>query len=303
LPAAAQRALALLPGALQQRRVFVAFVDRELCACAEVVPDERRFVWDVQSLSAGSPRLDAHDEVARELWEALLEYVIARAGAAHVRRVFAAAQEGGVACASLRASGFEAYTRLFITLGHLPSQPAPLPAGMRRQERGDVWSIHQLYHRVTPRAVQFAEARTSSTWELPRRRLAGRWPAPATEPRAYVLESGHGLHGYCQITRGHELTLVELMAEPGLQEAVEFALAALSDAGVGSNERVCVVTPAYSGERVRQLEAHGFELVDERLAMIRHTTAPARAKARVAPLPALEAAERAAAPAGIPSYS
>jgi hypothetical protein len=174
---------------------------------------------------------------------------------------------------------------------------------MRRQERGDVWSIHQLYHRITPRAVQFAEARTSSTWELPRRRLAGRWPAATTEPRAYVLETTQGLHAYCQIRRGHELTLVELMAEPGLPGVAEFALAALTDAGVGASERVCVVTPAYAGERVAQLEAHGFTLVDERLAMIRHTTAPARARVRVAPLPTLEVGERATAPAGIPSYS
>jgi hypothetical protein len=302
LPAVAQRALAFLPDALQHRRVFVAFVDGELCGCVDIVPDERRFVWDVQSLAAGSLHLDAHDDVARELWEALLEYVIARAGAAHVRRVFAAAHEHGVACASLRASGFEAYTRLYITLGQLPGQPVLQPIGMRRQERGDVWSIQQLYQRVTPRAVQFAEARTSSTWELPRRRLAGRWPA-ATEPRAYVLETAQGLHGYCQITRGHELTLVELLAETELPGAVDFALAALTDAGVGAHERVCVITPAYAGERVSQLEAHGFALVDERLAMIRHTTAPARARVRVAPVPALEVGERAAAPAGIPSYS
>jgi hypothetical protein len=303
LPVVAQRALAILPDTLRQRRVFVAFVDGELCACVEIVPDARRFVWEVQSLCAGSPHLDAHDDVACELWEALLEYVIARAGVAHIRRVFAAAHEHGVACASLRASGFEAYTRLFIMLGSLPSQPVLQPAGMRRQERGDVWSIHQLYHRITPRAVQFAEARTSSTWELPRRRMAGHWPAAATEPRAYVLETTVGLHAYCQITRGHELTLVELMAEPGLAGAVEFALAALTDAGVSASEHVCFITPAYAGERIAQLEAHGFTLADERLAMIRHTTAPARARARVAPAPALEVGERATAPAGIPSYS
>ena len=303
MPDVAQLALALLPDALRRRKVFVAFVNGELCASLDIAPDARRAVWDVRSLAAGSPHLQAHDDVARELWEALLEYSIARAGEARVRRVFAAAHADGVAHASLRAAGFEAYTRLTIVSGVAPPQPIAYPAGMRRQEPGDVWAIHQLYHRITPRAVQFAEARTSATWELPRRRVGARLPRVAAEPVAYVLESRQGLMGYCLVRRGHDKLLVELMAEPGISDTITFALAAMAETGAGARLPVCLVTPAYAGERVSQLEAHGFGVADERLAMIRHTTAPAWVRARVAALPVLEGAERAAAPAGVPSYS
>ncbi len=50
-----------------------------------------------------------------------------------------------------------------ILAGTRPGGPIALPEGMREQEDSDVWSIHQLYHHVTPRAVQFAEALTLCT--------------------------------------------------------------------------------------------------------------------------------------------
>jgi hypothetical protein len=303
LPDVAQRARALLPNAAGGRKVYVAFVDGELCASLDIEPDERRAVWIVRCFAAGSPRLQAYDDVARELWEALLEFAIARAGEARIRRVFAAAHEDSVAHASLRAAGFEAYTRLIIVAGDAPCERQPRPAGMRRQERSDVWAVHQLYHRITPRAVQFAEARTSSTWELPARRRGARLPFGANPPVSFVLESSQRLTGYCQVRRGHDRLLVELMTEPGLAEGVDFALAAIQEASGGTRMPACLVTPGYASERISQLAAHGFAVADERLAMIRHTTAPAWAHARVAPQPALEVVERAAAPAGIPSYS
>lgn len=299
----ARLARAALPVPTRRTKVFVAAVDGELCAYVAVAPDEHRFVWNVECLASGSPRLEATEAVSLELWEALLELVIARAGEAHVRRVFAAACEDSVAWLSLRAAGFEAYTRLTIMLGRAPGRELSRPRGMRRQERSDEWALHQLYHRVTPRAVQFAEARTSATWELRREVLLDKVVSRADEPAAFVLEAPQGVCAYCQVRRGAGLRHVELLIEPRVPDAVGFVEAALAEAGASPDERTCVVIPAYAAERVSQFLDAGYVVGGERLALIRHTTSAARVRMRLAPLPALDVAERAPAPAGIPSYS
>jgi hypothetical protein len=281
--------------------VFVAFVDDELCAFNVVEAQSRRYCWNVVALAAGSPRLDANDDVSGELWTALLEYAVRRAGEAHVKRLFASALEGSNAHRSLRMANFESFSRQFIVTGHLPGQPVGLPDGMRCQEPSDVWSIHQLYHRTTPRAVQFAEALTSSTWEPTCATLGRLLPFVRHPYTAFVLETRDGVEGYCRVQRGAGIAMLQLMMQPHMDDrAVEFAMACATESGVTQSERLCLVVPAYAQQRVTQFERAGFVVEAERLAMVRHTTAPAVVHAGLAPLPALEAVER--LPRGVPTY-
>ncbi|MEZ4520878.1 MAG: hypothetical protein R3A46_04390, partial [Thermomicrobiales bacterium] len=74
---------------LVSNNLLVATVDDELCGVVVFERDDENFRWNLCSLSAGSPRVDATDEVARELWVALLEEAIREAGRAGARRVFA----------------------------------------------------------------------------------------------------------------------------------------------------------------------------------------------------------------------
>lgn len=293
------RLLSALPDDLHRSRVFVAFVDGELCAAAELREAPQRYRWDLIELAAGSPRLDATDDVCEELWTALLEVAIRRAGEAAVKRVFASSVDDGPARAALRASGFEAYSPLILLRGTVPAPPVALPAGMRPQDASDVWSIHQLYHRATPRAVQFAEASTSAVWELPEPQPWHRLGIAKPAVSAYVLETTDGIEGYCRIDALASGAIATLLVADEIECAVpELVVAAAVQAGIRAGAPLALVLPGYRLEHVTAFERAGFVVAEERVALVRHTTAPALVQTRLAPLPA--DAER--VPRGVPSY-
>lgn len=299
-PDVAGQFLAMVPANLRQGRVIVALVDGELCAYMVFRPQTTRFRWDVLAVAAGSPRLDATDDVCIELWTALLEYAVRQAGESGAKRLFATSADDGAAFESLRAAGFERYAQFMILAGMRQSGPVGLPEGMREQEDSDVWSIHQLYHQVTPRAVQFAEALTSSVWELPQRNLLGRLTAMPPVSKAFVLDTGNGVQAYCaiQVRRGGAMARL-LIAHECRALAVPFVLAAAAQAGVDPHCRLRLLVPGYASELVSGFREAGFELEHERTAMVRHTTAPAMVHARLAPLPS-DMGER--VPRGVPTY-
>jgi hypothetical protein len=299
-PAIAGQLLATIPANLRQGRVFVALVDGELCAYMVYRPQASRFRWDVLTLAAGSPRLDANDDVCAELWSALLEYAVKQAGEAGAKRLFATTEGDGAALDSLLAAGFERYAQFMILSGTRPSGPIGLPEGMREQEESDVWSIHQLYHHLTPRAVQFAEALTSAVWELPQRNLMGRLSGMPPRSKMFVLDTTNGVQAYCaiQVRRGGAMARL-MISDQSRALAVPFVLAAAAEAGVDVNCRLRVLVPGYASELMAGFVDAGFTLEHERTAMVRHTTAPVVVHARLAPIP-VEAGER--IPRGVPTY-
>lgn len=300
LPDFAGQVLATIPANLRQGRVFVALVDGELCAYMVFRPQSSRYRWDLLAVAAGSPRLDATDDVCVELWSALVEYAIKQAGEAGAKRLFATSPDAGAAIESLRSTGFERYARFMILAGTRPGGPVGLPEGMRVQDDSDVWSIHQLYHHVTPTAVQFAEALTSTVWELPQRNLLARMSGLPPKSSAFVLDTRDGVQAYCAIHVRRGGAMARLMISPEYHAlAVPFVLAAASESGVDPNCRLRVLVPGYAGELVSGFMDSGFELEHERTALVRHTTAPAVVHARLGPIQ-LEAGER--VPRGVPTY-
>ncbi len=299
-PDMAGQILAMVPTNIRQGRVFVALVDGELCAYLVFRPQAPRFRWDVLAVAAGSPRLDATDDVCTELWTALLEFAVKQAGESGAKRLFATAGDEGAAYESLRATGFERYAQFMILTGTRPSGPVGLPDGMREQEDSDVWSIHQLYHHVTPKAVQFAEALTSSVWELPQRNLIDRFTAMPPKRRAFVLDTGGGVKAYCAIEVRRGGAMARLMISPDCRAfAVPLVFAAAAEAGVDTHCRLRILVPGYVSELVSGFQDAGFELEHERTAMVRHTTVPALVHVRPMPLPS-EVGER--VPHGVPTY-
>lgn len=294
---ARQVLVAVVPSRAREQ-AFVALIDDELCATLTMRPQEIGYRWDVATLAAGSPRLDAADEVVHELWTALLEYGIAASGMAGARRLFAAAIEDTVACRSLRSTGFEPYTRQTMLYAARIDSSATRPSGMRRQESSDVWSIHQLYHHVTPRPVQFAEARTSAAWEAPKRSPLA-WLAPdLRQVEQFVLETIDGIVAYCRVTACHHRARLDVLADLSVRDDIgDFIAAAVADAGVGDCT-LEIVVPEYSTDLIWPLERVGFEPVAERVAQVRHTTAPAVVHGRFAVAPV----EGERVPKGVPSY-
>lgn len=293
--------MAALPVQIQDERGYVATVDGELCAYLVVERQPRLYQWELVSIAAGSPRLDATEDVCFELWSALIELAVQQAGQAGTKRLFASAEPGSPAYRSLRSTGFEPYETNMVLTGHLPSRrPVEPPQGMRSQLDSDVWSVHQLYHQVTPRAVQFAEALTSSEWDLHARSWWRRLASPNPPMASYVLDNTDGIGGYCRVEKRYGRAMLSFMCVPHFAECVDtFLLSAAREAGVGASDVVQIAVPGYAMEHVARLESAGFRVSWERTGLVKHTTAPVVVRPQLMPVSAVDERERAMR--GVPS--
>lgn len=283
-----------LPLGRRQRRIFLAASDGEVCALSEARPEPRDFRWVVTFLAAAeaAPESPCHDWV--EHWTALLLATVRAAGASGAKRLHACSPAEGPVFEAMRRAGFTAYAYQvpLAAQGLRPEGTSDLY--VREQEPSDAWSVHQLYHLVTPHPVQYAEAFTSNHWDVGRR-VDGRI-------RGFLAERGHDVVAYCRITSRGNQHAVDLLALPGeaglLRELVPTALARL---GVGSKDEIWIGVPEYHSEYVSHLEALGFEAGDRQARMVRYTAVPVKAPA-TAPLGLVpEMGERLSA--RLPSYS
>lgn len=260
-----------LPGKVGETEGVVALVDDELCGYAILERDDERFQWKVIALAAGSPRLDANDAVSTELWTAVLEYAVKEAGRAGARRIFGNAAWNSAGGVAMEQAGFAPYMRFQVLRGQIAadrSWDAPL---CRLQHESDAWSIHQLYHRVTPRPVQYAEARTSDWWLDG---LASSIPGRSGKIVSVVVDELDGLAACCRIHARRRCPLVTVLCSPELSgQVVGLVARALESVDLLSSE-VEVVIPDYAQELVAGFLDAGLTIEDRRVALVRHTTTP-----------------------------
>lgn len=247
--------------------VIVAAVDNEICAFAVYEQGDERYRWNVSWLGAGSPRVDATDEVAAELWVALLEEGIRLAGRSGVRRLFAYCELDSIAYESLRIAGFAAYTEYDVLRGSFKRglrESIPI----REQHESDLWSIHQLYNRTTPRPVQFAEAYTSDAWAVD---ADTRIPFRNRRHLGFVLPTEDGIGAACHIDMAAECPIVTVLCDDHLTHAMPSVVAdALERSDLYSD--VDIVLPAYQIDRMKPFLNFGFSLRDRVVGTVRHTT-------------------------------
>jgi hypothetical protein len=248
----------------------VATVDGELCAYAFFERGDERFRWYVLQLGAGSPRLNATDEVSIELWSAVLEEGVALAGEAGARRIFAFVEPDTVAHEALRLAGYAGYSRYYILRG-VPAVTGDAPPGLREQHESDLWSVHQLYNRSTPRGVQFAEAFTSDAWstETDAKGLFNR-----ASSKGYVVPAEDGIGAACQIALSGGRPVVTFLCDETLCTSIAHIVAAAL-ARAQADREVDVIIPGYQHHLVHQFLECGFWIHRELIGMVRHTTAPA----------------------------
>lgn len=289
-------ASSLVPSRLGRPQMFVSTIEGEICGYLLAQRDDRRYRWNLVAAGAGSARLEATDAACIELWSALAEYVTTRAGQVGARRLFARVVEGGVAHASLCEATFVPYCRMLALAGRWRDPGLAVPSGFRAQHDSDTWSIHQLYHRATPRPVQFAEALTSDEWNVPRRRDHLPLIGDGYREQSYVLEAVDSVIAFARVRRRRGGAQVSLMVQPERDVPVDaFIAAALRSAGVGRRCEVIVAVPDYLRECVDPLERLGLAVQEERLLMFKHTTAAAIVHPKLVPLPSLRRRERRAA--------
>lgn len=212
-----------------------------------------------------------------DVWHALVDDIITRAGQARIERIFAAVgQRFDDVMEILRQLGFQAYAQQQLWM--LP-EPV-LEAGsalvaLRRQQRRDAWPIHQLYQRVTPRHVQQAELRRSSAWQLPRPRRRIGW-----RERGWVLGSDEALQTYIHVLTGPRAHVLRMLIDPAVRELspalLRYSLSQLSEA-----RTVFAVLRSYQSELGPALQELGFRLRGEQTLFVKHLTATARQPVRV----------------------
>ena len=295
------KAISVIPGLANKGKVFVATVDGELCAYLVARREPQSFKWELAEVAAGSPRLDATDSVCIELWSALVEYTVKQAGASGTKRLFASSEDGSPAHDSLRVNGFEAFEDRFILsrqLGDVHDNNAP--GLVRPQQNSDVWLVHQLYHHVTPRAVQFAEAFTSAEWDLPVGSWINRAMTGGNQLSSFVLESGDDVVGHCRIERKNGFALARLMMVPEFASKVGTFLETCAVAsGVARDDQLQVDVPGYFLEHLGVLEHSGFTVIWEKTGLVKHTTASVVVRPKLMPMTAADERERAVR--GVPS--
>lgn len=300
-PALAAQAVMSMPLIRRGTRMFVATIDGLVCAAVITRRRAPRYRHDVLSLAASDALLNGSDvDDCRSVWTALLELAIREAGESGAKRLFASAEEGGVAFDGLREASFEPYSRFrVLRLVASCSESTEVP-GLRPREESDVWSIHQLYHHVTPPGVQYAEALTSATWERPSTSRFDRVTHRRSAEPAFVVDTVDGVGAYCAVELHGDAAVVRLLVSDTLRHsASDIVMSAARRAGVRDGSLLRVVIPGYVSELGGQFERIGGTIETERVALIRHTTAHAFVRARaVAPL--TEVAER--APRRVPNY-
>lgn len=293
-----ERVSLVAPSKLRSTRAFAALIDDELCGYVVLQRRSDDYRWDVVEMAAGSPRLDATTSVSIELWIALLECAIKEAGAEGARRLFAATTTGSTAYEAFGRAGFSPYAHYYELRGRIVAPEAPPPGNVREQHDSDVWSIHQLYHRLTPQPVQYAEAMTSDEWlvgERPRIPIGAR-----NRPHATVVDTVDGISAYCRVEHTGKRPLVRVLCVP---EFVPYlvALVSMTLRGAGlANSEVDLVIPSYAQEYVAPFMDAGMWLERERDALVRHTTAPMVVHPVLKPV--TEVAEEKRSIRGVPSF-
>lgn len=281
-------------------RIFVASLDGRVVAAVSVRQQQHRYRWDIVSMAASDDTLDLAERDRNGIWVALLEFAIGQAGQAGAKRLFASADQQGPEYDGLCSASFEPYARFYVLRGTLPNVRDEPPEGFRRQDESDVWSIHHLYHHITPPVVQYAEALTSAAWE---------WRAPsgvasimsnAPRSHAYVIETTDGIAVRCVITRSARGVVARVLADERYRhEVYPIVIASAQGAGLHAGEDLRVIIPAYASDLMSRFTDHSFTVESERVALIRHTTAPAIIRSR-AVTPLAEIPER--VPSGVPTY-
>jgi transposase len=264
---------------------FVLARESEIQAFAQARPRRDSHVWDVIYLAYGRKDRIGSAEVRDAMWAALLDTVTRTAGRRRATRLFARAPENADAMIALRDAGYIAYGRemLYVAPYHKAAQQAGGQPALHRQQGGETWAIHQLYTLTTPKAMQFAEARTSIFWDVPRK---------SSDRAAYWIGEAHEVTAYARTLSGEHAYLIDVLFRPEAREEIPgFVRSVLATLSASEGDLVYVRTLAHQEDLGGMLEALGFSLLIRQSLLVKYTTISVREAAPAfAPIPVLRKA-------------
>jgi hypothetical protein len=283
-----------IPVSRRARRSFVAFLDGRPVGLVDLVADPSNHRWVLSRILTCHQLPDGEFSQWREdIWRELVLQAIRAAGAARAKRIHAVLEENSPVLHAVRSTGFTEYAQDTVLVMH--SLPEHGPAGIvRRQDPSDVWAVHQLYHQVTPRPVQYAEALTSNFWS--------RFVPGQPTARSYVVEDGLEIVGHCRVTSGCEGPILHAMVHPdSLQTLTPLIRDVVHDLRPQGKHVIAVVVPDYLQEYIDPLESLGFEWSGRQTRLVKYTVVSRQAQVRAVEELAREVPERVAA--GTPTLS
>jgi hypothetical protein len=257
----------------------------EVRAFAQARPRRDSHTWDVVYLAYGRKDRIGSAEARDAMWSALLDAITRTAGRRRATRLFARVPDNADAMIALRDAGYMTYGKemLYVAPYHKAARSAGEQMTLRRQQGGETWAIHQLYTLTTPKAMQFAEARTSSYWDVPRR---------GTNRAAYWIGEAHEVTAYARTLSGEHSHLVDVLFRPEERERVpEFLQSVIAALQAGEGDLVYVRTLGHQEDLGGMLDALGFSALIRQSLLVKYTTISVReAVPAFAPLPSLRKA-------------
>jgi len=229
-------------------------------AYAQVIAEPGRDHWFIARLVVSRA----------EEGQRLLDRLAREAGLRGVIRLHTLIPEHPDLIAWWQRAGFTPFRRIHLLAGQreqlaLPSQSLTI----RHQQALDAWEVQRLYERVTPRPVQFAEARTRAAWHVGQR--AG-WRI-----RGYLLTADGETRAYCRVRSRAGWHIVELVAEDqAASEALAIVGAALACCA-RPRDQVLLLLPDEAGATRARFEQAGLTLLETRLWVARYTIRRIRA--------------------------
>lgn len=259
----------LTPLVRSRQRLFVAHGDQRLLGFAlfrEAELDQR---WIVEAVGAAMGVY-----AAEPVWEELLRHGIVAAGLEGVKRLYARIPATSPVRTAARRCGFVPYASevVYVAASAAPRSPGRLA---RPQRPADLWAVHQLYTAVVPRQVQYAEALTSHSWDVPRTRVFGGYGC-----QAWLIEEGHQVVSYARVETRPDAHVMDMFVRPDRREVagdlIETVLARL--AAMPQRPVYCLVR-GYQTEWAYLLEEGGFRPFLSRDLHVKYTTSPSRVPA------------------------
>lgn len=263
--------MAALPVGRRRQRAFVATLDDQVCALAELHPEPRDFRWLVTNLAANSEVVGESPDVCVDLWSELLVAGVRLAAVSGAKRLHASPPIDGPAIEALRRASFMVYANQSALLAHGLRRGSSSGVALREQDPSDAWSVHQLYHAATPHPIQHAEAYTTNHWDTGRR---GGWRI-----RGFLVDQGTEIAAYCRVASRAHRHVLELLTLPGEADLLtDLVPAVLERIGVSEREAVWVGVADYHSDYIRPLEDLGFEIAGRHAQMVRYTAVAVKAR-------------------------
>ena len=259
--------------------------DGEIHAFAQARPRRDSHVWDVIYLAYGHKERIGSAALRDAMWSALLDAVTRTAGRRRATRLFARVPDSADAMIALRDAGYIVYGRemLYVAPYHKAAHEMGEQPTLHRQQGGETWAIHQLYTLTTPKAMQFAEARTSIFWDLPRK---------GTDRAAYWIGEAHEVTAYARTLSGEHAFLIDVLFRPEAREQIpDFLRSVLATLSASEGDLVYVRTLGHQEDLGGMLEALGFSVLIRQSLLVKYTTISVReAVPAFAPVPSLRKA-------------